>query len=366
MKPKLRLPDIKWPEIKFKSPLTIIVLLFLGLVSIVSYFAPLVWEEWQHVERLKAERAALNLYITNGQQQLDSEEKHPQTPLDKDTLIRLQEQLPVAEEIPRFIVQLSTAASSAGVTLNGLHVARSAGELDARMAEPGLLKEEGTEREPDDFPDQETAKEKEGERSDLLQFDREPVSKEQGVTDKTETGLHKFWADVYLQGSYSSLTNFFSQLEQQPRITEVVEWRYVLPKEDTPSHIRIRLNVMYYEDNRLAELPTLPEPNISSSGGPEIDVLPEEPPPPEEEEERDDDSLDPRDLPFFIPYPLVPKEDGTGFEPYEWEPGQKPEKEDEGQSPADTHLRGGNTISPGSGKTGNIEDTGEDVDGTAR
>ena len=88
----------------------------------------------------------------------------------------------------------------------------------------------------------------EGERSELLQFSADLFSKEVDATARTETGEERLWADVYLEGSYTHLADFFSRLKQQPRLTEVVAWRYVLPRDGVPSNIRVRLNVLYYVD----------------------------------------------------------------------------------------------------------------------
>lgn len=324
----------KWSEIKqkivFKSPAAMMVLLSLGLISSAGYFGPLIWEEWQHIEQLKAERSALELYLTDGQARLDAEEQHPMTPLDDDTLIRLQEQLPTSQEMPRFMMQLADAASNAGVTLNGLHIARSEEELNERMAEPGLLSEE-EKRKQTETKQEETEEsleqgkvgtdhDREEDTSELLQLEPHANQDETEVTDETNTKLQKLWADVYLEGSYSGLTRFFSQLKQLPRLTEVIGWRYVLPQEDTPNHIRVRLNVFYYQDDKLTNLPSLPELDIPVAGGSAIDILPEEPQPPEEEKESDTPVM--QDFPF-VPYPFVPNEDGTGFVPYPWEPDEE-------------------------------------------
>lgn len=334
----------KWSEIKqkivFKSPTTMIVLTSVGLLSILGYFGPLIWKEWQQIEQLKAEKSALELTISDGQARLDAEEPHPMEPLDEDALIRLQEQLPTSQEIPRFMLQIASAANHAGTTLNGIHVARSEEELNERMAKPGLLSEEEkgdeaeTEQKEVDEPLEQdkgaSDQNREEEKSELLRLDPHGTSDKTDVTAKTKSKLQRVWADVYLQGSYSSLTRFFSQLKQQERLTEVVEWRYVLPHEDTSSHIRVRLNVLYYKDDRLTNLPPLPELDIPVTGGSPIDILPEEPQPAEEESETPE-----RDDVLFFPYPFVPNEDGTGWVPYPWTPGDEfPWKEEGVDGPA--------------------------------
>lgn len=323
----------KWAEIKarvkWKSPAAMLTLLFAGLGVVLLVSGPHIWEQWRLIEQLKGEQSALEMYIADGQKRLDEEEPHPMEPLDEHTLIRLQEQLPLEEDVPRFTAQLSEAARQAGMTLNGLHVARSEELLNKKVAHPGLLPE-GDEDAKEPVREQEEAQKdeahekdneaSEGERSELLQFSADSFSKEVDATARTEIGVERLWADVYLEGSYTHLADFFSRLKQQPRLTEVVAWRYVLPRDGVPSNIRVRLNVLYYVDDRLTDLPSLPELDIPEGSGQPIRVLPEEP---QTEEKEDHESRKGEDGPFFVPYPFVPNEDGTGFVPYPWEPGEE-------------------------------------------
>ncbi|WP_054949025.1 hypothetical protein [Numidum massiliense] len=344
--------------------LVYVIIVFVSLAGLLGYFAPKIWQEWRRIDALTKQKESMEAYIAKGKKLLKKEEKRPTAPLDDATLADLQQKLPVQEEIPRFIQQLAKASERAGATLNGLHFGRSEQELNERLVAPGFAPEEEQQAAAEEKKrewraafGQKNGAEKKGEkdkqaepppkkRSPLLKVDESvKASERQTATAKQKDNdqrVKAVWTDIYLKTSYRNLANFFSEMQEIERLTEVVAWRFVLPDEENSSHVRIRVKAFFYEDEQLTALPLLPAPNISPDGGRALTVLPRAPQPKEDDDDaKKDEDKHQRDgrVILNMPFILKPNEDGDGYILYPWDPDEAEDDEEDEEANGSSNKR---------------------------